>query len=498
MPKSELKSIWSHSRIYALGTILNRAASFILLPVYVNVLSPDEFGVYALVAVFADVLAQLIGMGLGFALVRFYIDCDTPSERQQVVSTTFLTYGVVGLVFALLSPGLGYLSSQIVFGIGQYMHLFTIAFLALVFSVLFEIELQYVRVQKKSLVYLWISLGKSLTFLAVNIFLVVVLKMGVLGILLGTLLSTSLIASVILVRIFRVSGFVFSRRVFSDIIRFGVPIVPSYFLDSALAAVDRYFLNQFLSAGPVGYYALADRLANALRMFVAMPFAQIFVVRRLETLGDALTPEDEEFANIFLFFLILFTSAALTLALFAPELVAVFAAEDYAPAADLLPIFALCQIFVVVKLNFEIGILYAKRTGLLGWVSAATLAASIPIYYLLIGHYGLMGAAFGLLLLNLFRIALTVFLAGRVSSVVQTFAWTRSMVVVAAAGVAWFLSPGLEGGSITIFVVGIKMTLLVLFFMTMVFSPVVGTAGRKELWGLVCFGPSPRRDDGRV
>lgn len=146
---SELKNIVKHTKIYGLGNILNRAAGLVLLPVYVNVLTPDEYGLYSLVAITMEIVSVLLVMGLGNTLVRFYVNCKNDIERHEIVSTAFIFYLILSVVFLLFSDLLATVTCNILFGNDTNHAFLYYGYWAMIFTGLFNIQLQYLGIDSK-------------------------------------------------------------------------------------------------------------------------------------------------------------------------------------------------------------------------------------------------------------------------------------------------------------------------------------------------------------
>ncbi len=471
MAEDELKTIWKHSRIYGLGNVVNRAAGIILLPVYINVLAPEEFGLYALITIATELLAMVLGMGLGTALVRSYVDRRGDVERHRVVSTAIITYLFLALLFALLADPLAYATCILLFGSPQHQWLFTLAYWALIFTVLFETQLNYIRVRKKSLQYLLVSIGKAVLFLVLNLLFLLVLDLRVLGIVYGTLFSAAVISVALLASILSRTGFRFSIRILRELASYGLPLVPASFIDVAITSLDKYVLNLLVTTAAVGNYAVGDRLASLLRMFIAAPFTQIWVVRRLETLSQEEDDDEVTFSNIFHYFLIVITGAALTLAMFSPEIVALIASREYLDAALVVPLLACAQILATIEMNFEIGIHHARKTWFLALRSAITLVAAIPLFYFLIASFGLLGAATARLLVHLIRTSLVAWFAIPLSPVVRMFLWRPALSVLALGVLAYTISVLLFETTVSPLALVVKAGLLALFLGTLLITP---------------------------
>ena len=144
MADSEAKSIWRHSRIYAVGSILNRSSGFILLPVYAHVLTPADYGVYAIVVVVTELLSVVLGLGLGRALVRMYVEASDEREKARVSSTAFCAFGGMCLLFAALTPWIAEHTVLAIYDEPTLSWIFAIAIWGMLFTALFHIQLSLI------------------------------------------------------------------------------------------------------------------------------------------------------------------------------------------------------------------------------------------------------------------------------------------------------------------------------------------------------------------
>ena len=89
-----LRRTWGHSAVYGLSVGLLPLTGFLLLPVYTRHLSPEHFGLLALLTVTSGVLSFLYDLGMVNALFRRYFDheADQLPQRKVVLTTagTFL------------------------------------------------------------------------------------------------------------------------------------------------------------------------------------------------------------------------------------------------------------------------------------------------------------------------------------------------------------------------------------------------------------------------
>lgn len=485
---SELRGILTHSRVYALGTVLNRSAGLVLLPVYTHLLPPEDFGLYSLVMITSELIGIFFGVGLVNAMACLYFDVDDERERQQIVSTAFIGFGGLAFVMSALLYPLAAFSNWVLFAPQDHIALFVIAYAALACSLLFDLGLGYLRLEKRSWEFLWVSLAKTILFLGFNILFVVGLKLGVIGIFYGTLLSSFFLAIGLAARILWQVGVVCSLPLLKKMVKIGLPLAPAGLADAAFQSTDKYFLNHIFAAGAVGQYALGGRVASLLHAFLTAPFAQIWVVRRLETLKQP--GQREAFAGILTYFLMLLVTAGLTVVLFAPELFRLVASQDYAPAVAVVPLLVLAFIMLAINMHFEIGLYHAKQTKWLMGVSLLCALINVPVSYLLIVQWGILGAGTAVLLIYTLRTAITGWLSCAVCHVPLEFEWRRVGVILAMAGLCAGVAHLLLGVGISWAAAATKIGLLGLFLGSILVTGIMSADERRTL--LALFKQSPR------
>ena len=91
------KKLLKQTFIYGLATVLPRILSVILVPLYVKVLLPEEYGVYASLMAFLILGNVLLSYGMETAFFRFVT--KKSSDTQKVQSTTLTSLTVSSLIF---------------------------------------------------------------------------------------------------------------------------------------------------------------------------------------------------------------------------------------------------------------------------------------------------------------------------------------------------------------------------------------------------------------
>ena len=69
---SRLKQLGKDSVIYGIGGILAKAVSFLLLPVYTRIFSPDEYGTIEMLTVICSFLSSILVLGMDSAQSMYF------------------------------------------------------------------------------------------------------------------------------------------------------------------------------------------------------------------------------------------------------------------------------------------------------------------------------------------------------------------------------------------------------------------------------------------
>lgn len=480
---SEVKTIIDHGKIYLIANITNRSAGLLLLPIYTHVLSVEEYGLYAIVMAISDLFTIIFGLGFSGAMSRFYFDnIGNETEQNRVVSTTFLCFFGIAASIMILAYPLAMVVVNVMFDSQEHLSLFVFAIAGLVFTILYELLMGYVVIRKKAWTYFGMALSKAILFIGLNLLLVVYFELGVPGTIYATILALGSLATIALVITFYHVGFGFSLDLFKQMVKFGLPLVPSAFANSALTTIERYYINLLVGPAAVGIYALGHRLASMLHMFIAAPFSQIFFVRRFETLAKG---EDQTtFHRILLLFIAIMTTAALFLSVFGTEIIWFIAPDDYYDVVMLLPLLGISFVLSSLNLNIELGIFYNKKTWVIPVIGFVSLGVGIPANYIFVSQFGIFGAALALLTVNIVRLASTVLMNSMVGSPFIVVDWKRAISIMVFGCAIGLAVNSLAASELGFMWLAVKLTVIAIFVVLLLKSPLLDQRTKQDLVAL--------------
>ncbi len=387
----EISRLMKHMFVYGGGILLGKATGFIMIPIYTRALTRADYGVLELLTRSAEVASIVLALGMSSAVLRFYFDHDDPRDRDLLVSSAFVFSVVLALgATAVLSVFAGELS-RVLFGTTEHQLLVLLLIVMNLFELTSIVPMAYIRAQERSLHYSMVNVIRLVMGVSLNIYLVVVLRLGILGVLYSGLVSGGLIAVWLTVYSLRRTGPRFSLSTLGPMLRYAAPLIPATLCMFVLHSADRFFLQHYVGLDEVGLYALAYRFAMLLPILILQPFGLAFMPM---VYAIARRPEaGMVYARTLTYLTVVTTWLALGMSLVTRDVLRVMSAPEYLDAYRPLPMLAFSFVFLGMQGTFEIGIHIQKRTvfRLVNVASAALVA--LVLCWALIPRYGMMGAA---------------------------------------------------------------------------------------------------------
>lgn len=387
------RDLLKHSSIYGLGEILTRMASVLMLPVYTYYLRPADYGVIAILDLFTNLLAVVIGAGLASAVSRYHFEAKSDDERQGVWWTGLIFVALSGIVLVLPTWLGRHPISELTLGadVLDGPEFYTLALCTMWCNCLDVVTSAYFRVRKWSLVFvLWamfrLGLNLSLNLLFLN------WGWGVRGILTGNLITGGVVLLVALAIVIPSLGRPrFNAPVLRKLFAFGSPLIGTALLGMLMHEADRWILRNFASMSEVGVYSLAYRLGQGVNQLILLPFVSIWsvVIYEIAARKDA----ERVYAGVFSYYVKATGLLLLGASLFSRPIIAILSADDYAAAADMLPIICLGYMLFGLHDHFQVPAMVQKKTLSLLPVSLFATVVNIIANLVLVPIWAGQGAA---------------------------------------------------------------------------------------------------------
>lgn len=386
-------AIFRNNAYYMVAGFLPSAVGFITLPLFSRVLSPEDYGVLALVQALSAFLPLIMTLQLPSSVRRFYFDYEV-HELKCYVSTLFAAIIVVGgCMVVLLNVFLPEILSAILpqSSVG-YETLFRIGVFTAFILALSNYNGLLLRVRQRAIAYMRVALVAFFIGLAVNLYMVVWLGAGAKGIVIGQFCS----ACVALVGYIFCNKGLYCLQMKSSVLKgamfYAVPLILSALMSNVYFYGERIIMDSYVSLTAIGLYGFSGRIAWLFKKFVNL-FNEAFLPRFMQVAvedSQAATREAAEVADIFLFLL----SMCLTVvALFTFEMLHIIFDPRYSVVWLMLPVLCSAYFFRSVYCFSVAGILFEKKTAYMPLITAIAAVINVTLNVLLIPRFGVMAAA---------------------------------------------------------------------------------------------------------
>jgi O-antigen/teichoic acid export membrane protein len=468
MIRDEIKFLLTHSSIYGLGTVVSRVIAFLLLPLYTRYLTPFDYGLLETVDLSTGLIGMVMTVGIVRALSRFYYESDDQRERNKVVSTTYLTYFMFALAFISVAFFLSEPLSKLLFQTTSYTYFFNIGFFSLVIGGISDLGIIYLRLVKAPFKFITVTLTRLTLLIGLNIFFIVYLDKGVVGILYSTFIANVLYASLLTISILWKKGLRFSPTTSWQMVKYSLPMIPSNVGNAAVKQSDKYFVLYFLSVADMGIYSLALKIGNAIHDLVTIPFNLAYIPRRFEIMKQ--NDAGKIYRKIFTYYMLGLIFVGLSLAMLIPEILRFMVTPRFMRAGSLVPLIVFSMIIYATHYHFDFGILYTKKTKYLGYIGVSAAAVQIGLSFVLVSKFGLYGAV-GASIISLTYEATVLFCVSR-SLYPIAYEFKRVISFLCLAGFFYALSMFVHTSSIILTIV-IKLGILIVLPLVAAFLGIV-------------------------
>ena len=386
------RSLRGESLIYLAGTIGSSFFLYLTIPIYTRAFTPAQYGALSMVTALIGVIGGVLILGGDTALSRFWFQ-ESDSSRRGRLALAWIAFlaalaVVVCLVLALLAP---VTSPFILDGVASSW-LLVIALATLPFAQTSRLVSQVLRNQFRAWTYATSAILLGMLTAALGVGLAVGTRLGLVGVVLGTLLSELIILSVRLFQTRHTFSFGVDWSRVKPMLRFGAPLVPVSLSFWVFAAANRLVLGHFGGLTELGYFAVASSVTAAFAL-VTGAVSQAWVPRAFSLYEADQGLAARQIGRFLTAYLALLGTLAVLASSLAPEIVSLIATPQYAAAARAIPVLAVGSVAFGAQLLTASGLTLTNRTKSLALLSVSAAVVDVGLAMALIPTWGVMGAA---------------------------------------------------------------------------------------------------------
>lgn len=276
---SRIKELLSNTLLFAIANMGSKILVFLMIPLYTAVLSTEEYGISDMVQTTAQMLFPILTCMIADAILRF---CFIKNVDRRKLFSTGLRVTLWGFVISLfITAGLYFL--PMFDSIGGY-----ILFVPIMLCNQGLMNLMHKFARGIDNVKVSVSGGLLSSFMVVvlNLFFLLVLRLGVMGFLLSYTIADIFAISYMAIKcsVWDYWTRISDAKLQKEMIVFSMPLVSNQISWWALSSVNRYVMFAWLGVSAVGIYSATLRIPSILTVLCDI-FAQAWLLSALKDYG---------------------------------------------------------------------------------------------------------------------------------------------------------------------------------------------------------------------
>lgn len=401
---STFKKLFQQTFIYGLATVLPRMLSFLLVPLYTEVLPKEEYGEISVIFAYFVLFNVILAYGMETAFFRFY---NKQKDKGEVLSTSGISLTISSLIFFAIA----FISQDWISLItGIPLEYIKLAIWILLLDALVIIPFAWLRASERPMRYAIIKILNVAVNLGLNVFFLLFLKdlasdSGLFSTIyipdfeISYVFIANLIASgltlLLMLPFYLKLDFKFNSRLWKSMISYAFPVLIAGIAFSINEVFDRIMLDYLLPAdiarSEIGAYSACYKLALFMTLFATAFRLGIepFFFSHADSKNAAQT-----YAEITNYFVVFGSLILVGVIVFVDLLKIILIQNDsYWEAMEIVPLILLANLFLGIYHNLSVWYKITDRTKFGGYISLAGAILTIILNLLLIPVISYTGSA---------------------------------------------------------------------------------------------------------
>jgi len=377
------------------ASFLPVGANFFMLPIYSRYLSLEDYGAIALVLTFQAFLPLIMSLQIHSSISRFYFEFSHNETQLKVfISTVLVIIFFVSTtwyiaIFFYMDVIISFLFPQTI----GYNDVFILGLTTSFISVFTSVFTSLIRVLQKAKLYMKTSLSIFLFALVENVYQVIVLKKGAVGVVEASL-WVSLVSFVLYA--FLVKKY-FTYKINLNVMKgpliYSLPLIPHSVSGMVFLYSDRIILERYVTLGMIGLYMFADKIALLFKMLVD-EFNKSFTPYFNEMSKGSKERAKNKIKDLSLIVLYLLVVLVVVFSAFSVEVIGLVFDKRYFNSWVMIPYLAIAYVCRNLYQFAVCGLFYEKRTGIVALITIVAGALNVVINLIFIPKYGVIAAVY--------------------------------------------------------------------------------------------------------
>ncbi len=400
---------------YLPSLVIPAITAFVAIYCYTHILSPAEFGYYALSLNAMTLITAIFYYWLQTSLPRLLPQAMRDGKEKHFQTTSYIAFLVISVVLAVVAMLYAYFAPT-----GQMYYVIIFAVPLAIARALLNINQSFHRTHLRIGRYNLIECGQAVLGLLVGLLLTMCFALNSSGAVLGMLMGMLCMTLVDIRGICRLKITNYQPTILKEIAQFGLPMVVTYGIATFLSVSDRFLVEHFCGAAQLGIYAagytLMDRIITMIFMMIATPSFPL-TVNKLEHEGMEAAQRQTYHNGVAILSIALPACAGLLLS--GEHLANLLIGPQFREGAiHVMPWIATSSILGGLATHyFDHAFYLAKKPRMLLFTQGPAAVVNLLLNLVLIPRYGFMGAAYANVAAYVILLLLSVLVGRRVFAI---------------------------------------------------------------------------------
>jgi len=389
---AHMNRLFKHSVVYGMSETISRGTGFILMFIYIRVLSDSQIGIRTLLYFASAFLGLFYTLGLDNAFLRYFMDEDYADKKSRIFSTVVCFTVLTGLFFFIASLFFGESISTLITESDSYVYLTRLLFIILILDTIVIYPSLVLRAENRFQYYSLISISRFFLFILLNLVLVWYLDRGVNGVFEANLIVVLLIFFFLLPVYFRYFSSQISVPILKRMLIFGIPTIFTIFAMRIIDLSDRRIIQYFLGESQVGQYSYAYTLGMVGIMVFVNSFRTAWQPFFLSIKSE---PQVKSIlSRVATYYAMFICVIFLGMVLFKNEIFSLYAPGKPIYLSNIIPYVAFSYIIYGFYIIMLPGVFFLEKTIYLPLATFAGAVVNVGLNFIFIPWLGIIGAAY--------------------------------------------------------------------------------------------------------
>lgn len=305
-----------------LATVIIRAVNLISIPIFSRLLSTSEYGRVDVFMTYVNIFMIVLGLDFHGTVGKGRLDYGKDADAYESSSILFTTcftvfvYFIINILYNIFPNLLG-----VERNIANLIFLYSYAMFVVNYKAA-EYNFYY-KYDKNMIMSFAVAIGNL--GLSVLFILTIFSKNRFYGRILGAIIPTVLIGTIVYFRLMKKGGLLIKNEYVKYSLQFGIPLIPHNLSHMVLSSADRIMINSIIGSSGAGIYSLVYTLGMMLQV-VSEAFNNVFspwLFRRMQE------QEYQVIKNAQRFYLLFYSMITVAVMMISPEIIKIIGPMGY-------------------------------------------------------------------------------------------------------------------------------------------------------------------------